>query len=157
MDTEAQTKQAFELWTLLHEAYDTASRVRDNELRQAGISRIQSAVLFTVKTGILPATPTALSRCLIRKPHAVSKLLDRMEKQGLIKKVRDLERKNMVRVVLTEKGKDAYHRAMENRKATNRVMSCLSQKERDNLRTYLERLRDSALEELGVSYEFPFP
>ena len=157
MEDDTRAKEGFELWTLLHEAYDIISRVRDSELREAGISRIQSAVLFTVKTGIMPATPAAISRCLIRKPHAVSRLLDRMQRQGLVKKVKDLERKNMVRVVLTEKGEEAYCQSMNNRDAILRVMLAISQPERNNLRAYLERLRDKGLEELGLKYYFPFP
>lgn len=38
----------------------------------------------------------------------MSGLLDRMEKQGLVRKVNDLERKNPIRVAVTEKGEEAY-------------------------------------------------
>jgi len=146
----------FELWVLLRHTVDAMLRARDKELRKTGISRIQSAVLFIVKNMATPATPAAISRRLLREPHSTSELLSRMEKKGLVKKVKDLERRNQVRIVITEKGEEAYHRsrAME---AISRMLSCLSLEERDNLWTYLDKLRDKALDELGAEYMLPFP
>lgn len=73
-----------------------------------------------------------------------------------MRKVKDLERKNLIRVVITEKGEEAYHRSRE-MKAIHKILSCLSQKKRDNLRAYLEMLRDKALVQLRVDYPLPFP
>jgi len=79
-----------------------------------------------------------------------------MEKQGLVRKVNDLERKNMIRIVLTEKGEQVYQRSRE-MKVIPKILSCLSPEERDNLRTYLETLRNKALGEIGIRYQLPFP
>jgi len=156
MKTDVTTDREYELWVLLHQACDAMSRARENEVRKFGISMMQAAVLFIVKAIDGPATPAEISRWLFRKPHAVSGLLDRMEKQGLVRKVKNLERKNMIRVVITEKGENAYQRS-KNANATCSILSSLSAQERDTIRPYLETLRNKALEELGVNHQLPFP
>jgi len=79
-----------------------------------------------------------------------------MEKQGLVRKVKNLGRKNLIRVVITEKGEEVYQRSRE-MKVIRTTLSCLSPEERNNLRSYLEALRDKALEELQLGYQLPFP
>ena len=156
METSVAPDQLCELSVLLFQANDTLLRARDNELRQFGISVRQAAVLFTVKAVKGPATPAEISRWLFREPHTVSGLLNRMEKQGLVRKVKNLERKNLIRVVLTEKGEEAYQQARES-KVIRKILSCLSLKERNNLGTYLDKLRNKALGELGGRKSLPFP
>jgi len=146
-----------ELWMLLHQTCDAIIKARENALRkQIGISRMQAAALFIVKSVNGPVTPAEISRWLFREPHTVSGLLNRMEKDGLVKKVKDLERKNLIRVAITEKGEEAYQQSGEVT-VVPKILSCLSRKKKDNLRAYLETLRKRALEELRVEHELPFP
>jgi len=112
--------------------------------------------IIRVKAVKVPATPAEISRWLFREPHTVSGLLDRMEKDGLVTKVKDLDRKNLVRVVITEKGEEAYRKSRD-MKAVGNIMSSLLEEEKDNLRGYLETLRSEALAQLRVDYPLPFP
>ncbi len=156
METNVATDGDFKLWVLLRQTCDAMIRARQNALRQIGISSRQAAVLSIVKAVTVPTTPAEISRWLFRQPHTVSGLLNRMEKQGLVRKVNDLERKNMIRIVITEKGEQAYQWSKRMKVIPN-ILSCLSPKERDNLGTYLKALRNKALEEIGVGYQLPFP
>jgi DNA-binding MarR family transcriptional regulator len=156
MVAKVDTDKDYELWVLLRQTCDGMLIARENELRKIGISAMQAAVLFVVKTVTVPATPAEISRWLFRQPHTVSGLLNRMEKRGLVRKVKDLERKNMIRIVITEKGEQAYQRSRE-MKVIPSILSCLSPKERDNLWKYADRLRSKTLEEIGVRYQLPFP
>lgn len=156
METNAPVDREYELWVLLQQACDAMVRVREKEVREFGISMMQATVLFIVKTIGGPATPAEISRWLFRKPHTVSGLLERMEKQGLVRRVKDMERKNMIRVVITEKGEEAYQRS-KNAKAARSILSSLSPEQRDTLRPYLETLRNKALDELRIRYRLPFP
>ena len=156
METNASTDRDCELWMLLQQACDSTRRARGNELREFGISMMQAAVLFIVKSIEGPATPAEISRWLFREPHTVSGLLERMEKQGLVRRVKDLERKNMIRVEITEKGEEAYQGSRE-LKVIRTILSSLSPEERDTIRPYLEALRNTALRELGVKHRLPFP
>ncbi len=162
MESNVDKDINFELWTALFQTRDTMARCRERELREGGpgISGIQASVLWIVKNIPGPPTPAEISRWVFREPHTVSMLLKQMEKQGLVKKVRDLERKNLVRVVVTDEGEEAYRRSRESAKVIDEIISCLSQEEKANLLAYLERLRSKALEKLGgrmlhLPYEDP--
>jgi len=154
---ETDADQDFELWALLHQARDAIARARENELKQADISMIKAAVLFFVRNLDEPATPAKISRLLFREPHTISGLLDRMESQGLVRRARDLQRRNLVRIELTEKGEEFYRKSREKRKIISRIMSALTKKERDELRSSLTKLRNRALKELGVKRRLTFP
>ena len=151
----AATEQDYELWVLLHQACDAMARARDNELRPAGISGMQAEVLFIVKTLDHMPTPAEISRCLFREPHTVSGLLNRMERQGLVTKLKDLERKNVIRVTITPKGEEAYRQSRE-MKVIHKLLSCLSQEQQANLRVCLGTLRHNALVELAQQRPLPF-
>jgi DNA-binding MarR family transcriptional regulator len=79
-----------------------------------------------------------------------------MEKEGLVRKTKDLERKNLIRVSLTEKGQQAYYQSSR-LESVHRIMSSLSEEERQQLSSCLETLRDRALKELGMEQRPPFP
>ncbi len=149
--------QDFELWSLLHQARDVIAKAREDELKDMDISMIKAAVLFFAKNMEGPPTPAKISRALFREPHTISGLLDRMEAQGLVRRVHDLNRKNLVRVEVTEKGEEYYHRTREKRRVISKIMATLTEEERNELRSTLTKLRNRGLKELGVKYRLPFP
>ena len=148
--------QDYNLWVLLQQVGHAAFKVRQKELNQHGISNIQAMVLFVIQAIGNKATPAEISRWVFREPHSISELLNRMKKEGLVRKVKDLERKNLVRVVITEKGQQVYRQSTKI-ESIRRVISSLSEEERQQLRSCLETLRDRALKELGVDRKPPFP
>lgn len=137
------------LWVMLHQSRDAIFKVREKELKKYNISTTKAAVLFNIQAIGYNATPSGVARCLLRESHSVSTILSRMEKQGLVKKVNDLDRKNMVRVYLTDKGKEVYHKAAK-RESICEIMSCLSDEERQQLISSLKKLRNKALAHLGI-------
>jgi len=71
-----------------------------------------------------------------------------------LRKTQDLDRKNLVRVSITEKGQQAYHKSTM-RKSIRKIMSSLSEEERQQLRSYLEKLQNKAFKELIVEHKPP--
>ena len=116
------------------------------------ITRSRWVFLFVVQALGNKATPAALSRHIIRQPHTVSALVDRMARRGLVKKVKDLDRKNLVRVVMTEKGKKTYELSTK-RGPIHRIMSTLNEEEKKDFREYLEKLLAKARKEIGLDRE----
>jgi len=155
--TNSVTDQDFELWVLFHQASDAAVKASDIELGKFGLSWIQAGVLVMLKSSPEPPSPTEISRWLLREPHTLSALLNRMEKHGLIRRTRDSLRKNVIRVLLTEKGEDAYGRIMQ-MDSVHEILSCLSLKEKGSLMAYSKKLRTKALEQLVIKrkWELPF-
>ena len=139
--------ELFNLWWVLRRTSHVIMKSRNKELANCGISTATSAVLFISHTMDSKVTPAEISRQLLREAHSVSGLVARMEKAGLVRKVKDLDRKNMVRVELTEKGREAYARAQK-RESIHRIMSVLSEAEREQLMSSLLKLREAALKEL---------
>ena len=155
MKNEKPNDQDYNLWIMLEHARSAVVAAREKELNQYGISMMKAAVLFIVDSIGNEATPAEISRWILRKSHSVSGLLDRMEKDGLIKKTKDLHRKNLVRVTITEKGYKALNKAKD-RKSIHRSMGVISDEERQKLYNQLEKIRDKALRIAGVSKP-PYP
>ncbi len=156
MENTLSADQDFNLWVLLVQTRDAIFKDREKELDQYGITTMESGVLFIVQAIGAEATPAEISRWLFREHHTVSALLSRMEKKGLIRKTKDLEKKNMVRVSLTEKGKQAHDNSLR-RESVHQIMAALSEEERQLLMSYLNRLRDRALQQIRLDHKLPFP
>jgi DNA-binding MarR family transcriptional regulator len=138
-----------DLWLLLTHTRYAVFRAREKELQRYGVSPEQVGLLFVVQALGPKATPAAISRQIIRQPHTVSALVDRMAKRGLVKKVKDLDRKNLVRVVMTEKGKKTYELSTK-RGPIHRIMSSMAPEEKKNFRATLEKLLATARKEIGL-------
>jgi DNA-binding MarR family transcriptional regulator len=151
-----KTDTDFIIWALLNQTKDTLFKVRGNELNQYGISATESQVLFTINDLGGKTTPAAISRRVYREHNTVTALLGRMEKKGLISKVRDRERKNIWRVDMTEKGKDVFRQSIK-MESIQRVISILSDIEQKRLETYLRKIRDNALKQLTKEEVISFP
>ena len=133
------------LWGRLFLAAKVVERAREIELSHVNVSLIQAMVLYALKLSPQPLTPSRLARMLCREPHSMSALIDRMEKQGLVEKKHDLSRKNLVRVVVTPKGEEAFQRQRSVKVVAN-LTSCLSKDERECLGACVDKLRVRATE-----------
>lgn len=146
----------YKAWTLLNQTEHLIQKVRQRELAQAGISVIESAVLFVLANSDGPVTPAEMSRYLLREMHSVSMLLQRMEAKGLITKAKNLHHKHLIRITLTKKGRIAYERSQK-LNHIERVLSSLSKTKLDQLDAALRKLRDTAAKELGINHDIRFP
>ena len=146
----------YDLWVLLNQAQNLMMNARDIELMEYGTTAMQAAVLFITNAVGEDAIPAEISRWLLRKPATISGLLDRMEKAGLVERAKDLPRKNLVRIRLTEKGKQAYKQSLK-RESLHKIMSSLSEEEHKQLASILVKLRNRAAKVLRHREEIPFP
>lgn len=131
-------------------------KARQKELSQYGISAMEAAALFIIQAIGNKPTPAEISRWIFREHHTVTALLSRMEKKGLITKVKDPDRKNTWRVGLTEKGQNAYRQSVK-RESIHAAMSPLSQNERQQFESYLKKVRDQAFKYSLSEPALPFP
>jgi DNA-binding MarR family transcriptional regulator len=148
--------QDYDLWVLLNQAQSLMMNARDRYLIKYGITAMQAAVLFITNAVGEETIPAEISRWLLRKPATASGLLDRMEKAGLVERAKDLPRKNLVKIRLTQKGKQAYKQSLK-RESLHKIMSCLSKEERQQLESILVKLRTRAAKVLRHREEIPFP
>ena len=138
-----------DLWMLLTHTRYAIYRSREKELQRFGVSPEQVGVMFIVQALDNRATPSEIARFILRQPHTVSALIERMEEKGFVKKAHDLDRKNLVRVSLTEKGKKVYEYSTK-RGPIHRIMGTLSAGERTQLHNILGKLHGQARKEIGL-------
>ena len=149
-DSESYTDERYELWWLILHVRSVMYKARVADLARYNITPEQAAAMYLIKTIGPRVTPAQISRWMVREPHSISGLLQRMEKEGLIRKDKDLERKNLVRVTLTQKGENIYFQSAK-RESIHRIMSVISDEECKELRAGLKKLGEKALEEVNLA------
>lgn len=149
-------KSDYDLVGLLNQTTETIFRARQKELQQYNVSTSQGAVLFITKALGEKATISEISRWLLRKPHTISEMIYRMGKKGLVKKSKVPNLKTAVRVELTPKGLEMYQKSKK-RQSFQNILSCLSMDERQQMISYLQRLKDSAIKELRNQDKIDLP
>lgn len=141
-------EELINLRLLLRRTEETIQKARQKELRKYGITPESSAVLHIISDLGGSARPLELSHWLFRKQHSIHELLDRMEKAKLIEKINEPDRKNGIRVILTDQGK-ALYRHTKQLKGPRRIFSSLSEDQRKQLAIFLHILLGEARNELG--------
>jgi len=144
------------LSTLLDRARGAVVRVKERELAPAGISTAEAAVLFAIDSVGNPATPSTIAHWIQREPHSTSKLLQRMERKGLVTKTKDLARGNYVRVEMTDKGHAAYEYSLAEQSSA-RLLACLSDEEKAQLDGMLRKVLAISQAEIRSQPEPPYP
>lgn len=146
--------EIYKLSRLLSVTINAIRKARQQELYQYSVHSRRAALLLAIHILKDKATPVALGQMLLRERNSISELLSRCEKDGLVKKKWDLERKNGVRAVLTPKGLKLTQKVNE-RKSIEKIMSSLSADESERLRTYLTKLQKYILEKIKLKASVP--
>jgi len=148
-----KTNLDFDIWVLLDQTRDIISKARELELDQYKLTRVQATVLFMLINHDRGVTLAEISKWILREPHSVSSLINRMEKTGLVKKIKSLEAPK-INVVLTDKGRELYSNASQ--QSIDMIFSSLSSEEKLRFKSELKKLRDKARNLLGMDYKPPF-
>ncbi len=144
------------LWLLLEQTRNAIYKARELELEQYGVSTVQAGVMFVIHTMGGKTRPADIARWLVREPHSISGLLSRMERDGLIHRVADPERKNAVSIMLTDYGRDICIKTFQ-RESVKQILSTLTEEDRKQLMRSLILLRDRALKDRRIRNKPPFP
>ena len=157
MALQIKADKDYTLLTQLLQVADIFVKVRERELLPQNLSATSAAILFLVEAMGKDVTPAKISRMLLREPHSVSGILMRMEKQGLLKRTKNMERKNLIRITLTAKGENTLKQAMK-KEGVKHVLSKLSEEQRRQLKGSLLALKEAGMKELHLSPKaLPWP
>jgi DNA-binding MarR family transcriptional regulator len=157
MAQQIKADKDYTLLTSLLQVADIFVKVRERELLTQNLSATSAAILFLVDAMGKDVTPAKISRMLLREPHSVSGILMRMEKQGLIKRAKNMERKNLIRITLTTKGENALKQAMK-KEGVKHVLSKVSEEQRRQLKQTLSTLKEAGMKELHLNPKaLPWP
>jgi len=117
---------------------------------RAGISYPQFLILITVESSEPPVSQTTISRRIHRNLNTISMIVDRMEKLGLVMRVRSEDDRRETHVSLTPLGKAKLAKAIEVGGALKqRLADVFSEKEIEDTMRLLAKFRDQILKELG--------
>ena len=112
----------------------------DQELAPLGISHAQWIVLMLLGDGAA-STAAELCKILIYDPGAMTRLLDRLEKKGVLRRVRTRGDRRTVRLELTAAGNKLYPRILETLvQIFNRLLRGFSKAEVRRLQRLLQRV-----------------
>jgi len=129
---------------------DMLVKVRERELLRQKLSATAASILFLVNVMGNEVTPAKISRMMLREPHTIGGILARMEKSRLINRTKNLERKNRIRITLTEKGEKALKKAMQ-MQGTAHLLCKLTDAQREQLQTALKAIKQAGIKELRLS------
>ena len=143
MKNQLSKDQDYDLWRMLANTRAVIFKVREKELSQYGITPQQAGILHILQILGDELTIAQISRLTFRELHTVLGLVNRMEKAGLVRKVKDSGNNNVIRVDLTEKGRRVYYQSIK-RESIYQILSSLSEEERRQLGSSLGKLSDKA-------------
>jgi DNA-binding MarR family transcriptional regulator len=141
------------LYVLLDQTSDIMSNAIELELKHCKTNQPQVRVLTMLSREDRPVTIDELANWCLKEFNSVSTLINRMEKKGLIKKVKkDGDLKTYV--ILTEKGSILYHLQVTER-SIHLVFNKLSAKEKTQLEAILKKVRNTTRDLLGLDFRSP--
>ena len=150
MSVKSLFKQAeHRLWVLCHQTHNLVTKCEEKALTAAGLTPQQFGVMMAIKNIKPPVTPTEVAKWLDRSTNSVSMIVDRMEKDGLVRRRRDVRDRRSLRLVITKKGGEAFEQALGPAwELIEHVLSSLTREERQILNELLEKMREKAYQYL---------
>ena len=124
------------------------------ELKSKRMTQPQARILHMLSRENKPATMDELADWTYKGYNSVSTLINRMEKRGLVKKIKkDGDLKTYI--VPTEEGNIMYHKKVTER-SIHLIFDKLSDTEKKQLFNLLTKVRDITSSILGLGFKPPF-
>jgi DNA-binding MarR family transcriptional regulator len=124
---------------LINRARDMLLNARQKELAPYNISSRQAYILHILNILGHKATLVELAEYNEREINTLSVQMTKMEKDGLVKKVRETPKSTLLRFELTEKGQGIYNQSKK-MKSDKAIMSALSDDECSELIVSLTKI-----------------
>ena len=153
-ETKIQSRQLDNyLWVQLQRARSVATRVRNLELAQFGLTIEQMSILHSLLIKGGSASVEEIAANVVRQKNSVTTLLERMAKVDLVK-IERLPTAKKYRITLTSKARNIIDSVP--RKSIEMLFSSFDTKEKEEIAKYLEQMVNTGLELLGENYVPPF-
>jgi DNA-binding MarR family transcriptional regulator len=132
---------------------DVVNRYTDIILKHKYSWLHSAALIFTITRGG-SLTPTQLARIMLRSNYSVTKIVDGLEKDGLVIRTHNGQDRRSIDVQVTSKGLDYIVSLLEYSKvAEDELKSCLDEQELENLANTVRILRDRLIEKVSARHE----
>lgn len=138
-------------WALLRQTWTAVNKVAEVKLGKVGLTPEKAAVLWACKEypGVL--TPAEIARLVFREAQTIAGLLNRMEKEGLVKRIPKRKGRPYTEIRLTQRGEGLVNPGIEIYKTLIRDLTVdLQDKEREQFNGALRKLRQRMLDEVHI-------
>lgn len=133
-----------ETWFTFHQTIDSTMKCEEDVFAKLDLPFQQFNVMGALQYLSAPVTPTNVANRLDRNPNSITLLLDQLEEDGLIERVRDLKDRRKLRLVTTAKGKEKYKKVFEaTQNLPQELLSGFSPEELNTFMTLLKRIREA--------------
>jgi len=144
------------LMRLIAQTRHAIQKARLKELAPFKISPRKAATLMTIVASGGEVSAYKIAKWFILEPSSISLLLQKMEKEGLVKRIKTQDKRRSFRLKLTAKGNKVYDE-VKTYESYHRAMTVLNKEQRKQLKSLLTILRDGILKQLGMGGRLPFP
>ena len=151
------TEPSFSSFNLIRQTWAALNKATEIRLAKIGLTPEKTAVLWACRDYPGSLTPAEISRMLFRENQTIAGLLNRMEREGLVKRVPKRKGHPFTEVRLTERGEELCGPGIEIMKQM--ISSILGDMPADRqalLQDLLRELRDRALGTFYVEPGKPF-
>lgn len=140
-------------WIRLRQAAGAANRLVEVDLGKLGTTLAQVDVLTILSLSKGSLTPGEIASYVFREKHSASALLTRMQRAGLVKKVRSRKDQRVVKIQIQPKGRELMAKALGVEYRADLMASCFTDEEIRQFDSFLKRLRDASLKTMGSKAE----
>jgi DNA-binding MarR family transcriptional regulator len=111
----------------------------DQELERFDITAAQYVILVSLANGV--DSTSGLCKGVSYDPGAMTRMIDRLEKKGLVRRARSPDDRRVVKLELTDEGKTVYPKLIATAaKVANQKLKGFSKTEASQLEGYLQRM-----------------
>jgi DNA-binding MarR family transcriptional regulator len=129
----------FQLWLLVGKVGHSINLIRQRELSLYHIPVRQLHVLHLINDLGSKATLAEVARQAERNDNVISRQTVVMERDGFIKRIKDVPKSNSLRFEMTQKGTDLVNVTRQSEKI-EKIFSSLSKKQQQDLKSLLARI-----------------
>jgi MarR family transcriptional regulator, 2-MHQ and catechol-resistance regulon repressor len=134
-------------YLLLRYTFNSIVKCEDELFPQIGLTPQQLATLLAIKQSPEPVTQSDIANWLDRESTSITAIIDNLSKMGLVERIRDLNDRRFVRLVVTPAGDMLLEKARKPKvDQLLGIMSSLTEKETATLIDLLHKIRNKTFE-----------
>jgi DNA-binding MarR family transcriptional regulator len=132
----------FDSLILLTYAAEAVNRYLGQWVKKYGQDQTRINILYLLIGNGGSLTPTSISKSVNRSKHAITRAIDILEKDALVKREHSAKDRRSLNVIITRRGIELVKKTLPTlQRASSIATSCLNEKQIDELKTISNKLR----------------
>lgn len=151
------TEPSFTSFTLIRQTWAALNKATEIRLAKIGLTPEKTAVLWACRDYPGSLSPAEISRMLFRENQTIAGLLNRMEREGLVKRVPKRKGHPFTEVTLTKRGEELCGPGVEiMKRMIQAILGDMPADRQAQMQGLLREVRDRALESFYTEPGKPF-